>query len=108
VGGGADVAYDTAGLRTAAGGLQDVSGSTDAAGSALQAAALDAVMFGRTPAAPVFAAAVQAARDAQARGFRQEAQRSGDVAGRGTATAGLGDDLTGETTSVAGSVPVSR
>jgi len=95
------LAYDTAGLRTGAGGLQEVSGSADAAGSALQAAALDAVMFGRTPAAGVFAAAVAAARAAQARGFRQEAQRSADLAGRSGTAAQLGDGLTAETASVA-------
>jgi hypothetical protein len=106
VGGGADLAYDTSGLRTAAGGLEEASGAAGAAGSTLQAAALEAVMFGLTPAAPVFAAAVAAARDAQARGFRQEAQRSGDLAERGATTAGLGDGLTAETTAVAGSVPV--
>jgi hypothetical protein len=108
VGDGVDLAYDTGGLRTGAGGLQEVSGSASAAGSALQAAPLASVMFGLTPAAPVFAAAVDAARAAQARGFQHEAQRSGDLAERGGTAAGLGDGLTAQTAQVAGSTPVPR
>lgn len=98
---GVNLAYDTDGLRSGAGGLRGVAAASDAAGAALRAAALDPVMFGRTPAAGAFAAAVEGARSAQARGFRQEAQRSNDVAGRGDGAAGLGDGLTGEAAAVA-------
>ena len=101
---GGSLAYDQAGLRTGAGGLRAVSGSAQQAGTALAGAALDPVMFGRTAAAPVFAAVLEAARAAQARGFRHESERSAGLAGRSDQTAGLGDELTGRTTAIAGSV----
>ena len=99
--GGEDLAYNSGGLRSGAGGLQGVADVADAASAALAAAALDPTMFGRTPAAPVFASAVEAARAAQARGFRQEATRSAGLAERSGSTAALGDDLTGQTTVIA-------
>jgi hypothetical protein len=95
------LAYDAAGLRAGAGGLREVSGAAADAGAALAAAAVDPVMFGRTAAAPVFAAAVAAAQAVQARGFRYESQRSTGLAERGDTAAGLGDDLTARTGSVA-------
>jgi hypothetical protein len=106
-GSGVTLAYDTAGLRAGAAGLQEVAGDTDAAGAALQGAPLESVMFGLTPGAAVFAAAMEAARSAQARGFRQEAQRSGDLGERGGTAAGLGDGLTEQTGTVARSATPS-
>ena len=66
---------------------------------------LDPVMFGLTPGAPGFAAAVAAARAAKARGFRGESDRAQDVAGRTGTAAGLGDGLTADSTTIAGSAP---
>jgi len=103
-----DMAYDTAGLQDGAAGLRRSQTETDAATAALGAARLDHIMFGLTPGAPGFASQVQAARDAQARGFRQESQRAGDLAGRSDATAAAGDSLTGTTTAIAGSAHPSR
>jgi hypothetical protein len=98
---GRSLAYDQGGLRTGARGLREVSRATEDAGAALARAVLEPVVFGRTAAAPVFAAALGAARAAQARGFRHESQRSAGLAGRGDLTAGLGDELTSRTTAEA-------
>jgi hypothetical protein len=101
VGDGVNLAYDTAGLRAGAGGLQQTAADADQAGSALGAAPLEPIMFGRTPGAAVFAAAVQAARAAQARGFRHESERATGLSGRADTAAGLGDGLTAESGAVA-------
>jgi hypothetical protein len=95
------VAYGTDGLRTGSAGLRGVAGLTDTSSRALQAAPLEPVMFGLTPGAPAFAAAVAAAREAQARGFQQQSQRSAALAGRTDVTAELGDGLTTDTAGVA-------
>ena len=47
-------------------------------------------MFGLTPGAPGFAAAVASARAAQARGFHKEGERATDLAGRTGRAAELG------------------
>ena len=95
------MAYGTDGLRTGSAGLRGVAGLTDTSSRALQAAPLEPVMFGLTPGAPAFAAAVAAAREAQARGFQQQGQRSAALAGRTDVTAELGDGLTTDTAGVA-------
>ena len=104
---GVDMAYDSAGLQAGAGGLRDGEVMVDAATAALRAAPLEPVMFALTPSAPGFAAAVETVRAAQARGFAQEAQRAGDLAGRADTAADLGDGLVQQSTSVADSVPAA-
>jgi hypothetical protein len=98
---GIGLGYDTGVLRDGGAGLLGVTGIADAATQALQAAPLDSVMFGLTPGAPGFAAAVATARTAQARGFRGEGDRAQDVAGRAETAAALGDGLTADSTVIA-------
>ena len=95
------MAYDSDLLRTGSTGLRGVAELTAATTRALQAAPLEPVMFGLTPGAPAFAAAVAAAREAQARGFQQQGQQSTDLAGRTDVTADLGDGLTADSAAVA-------
>ena len=102
---GVALGYNTGVLRDGGAGLFTVAGIADAATQALQAAPLDPVMFGLTPGAPGFAAAVAAARAAQARGFRVESDRAQDVAGRAGTAAGHGDGLTADSTTTARSAP---
>lgn len=101
MGDGVNLSYDTEGLRLGAASLQDVATRSAATGAALRAAALEASMFGRTAGAAAFAAVLEAARTAQARGFQEEAGRSAGLAGRGAVAADLGDGLTGQTAAVA-------
>lgn len=95
------MAYATDALRVGSAGLRAVTEVTDAATRALQAAPLEPVMFGLTPGASVFAAAVAAARDAQARGFQHQGRRSDALAGRAGTAADLGDGLTADSATVA-------
>jgi hypothetical protein len=99
---GVTLGYGTEVLRDGGAGLFQVAAQTAAATEALQSAPLDPVMFGLTPGAPGFAAAVAAARAAQARGFAAEGDRATDVAGRAATAADLGDGLTVDTTRIAG------
>lgn len=97
----ASMSYTPDTLRGGAAGLRGSAEATAAATRSLQAAPLDPAMFGLTRGAPAFAAAVAAARDAQARGFQHETGRAGDLAGRADATAALGDGLTADSAAVA-------
>jgi hypothetical protein len=75
---GVALGYDTGVLRDGGAGLFTVAGIADAATQALQAAPLDPVMFGLTPGAPGFAAAVAAA------GPHRPAGSAGRATGRRT------------------------
>ena len=99
---GVALGYGTGVLRDGGAGLFRVAAQTAAATRALQSAPLDPVMFGLTPGAPGFAAAVAAARAAQARGFVGERDRATDVADRAGTAATLGDGLTADSTRIAG------
>ena len=61
---GVALSYDTGVLRDGGAGLFEVAAIANSATQALQAAPLDPVLFGLTPGAPAFAAAVAAARAA--------------------------------------------
>jgi hypothetical protein len=102
-----NVAYGTEGLRQGAQGLTSAQEVTLAATTKLQGARLTPGIFGRTAGVGAFTGAVGAARAAQARGFRAESERSGDL-GRGSATAAtMGDRLTAGTTAIAASARAS-
>ena len=100
---GVAIGYDTDVLLFGGAGLLGAAAAAADATKALQQAPLDPTMFGLTPGAPGFAAAVASARAAQARGFRQEGERATDLAGRTDTAAGLGDGLTDRSTTIAGS-----
>jgi len=104
---GVAIGYDTGVLQFGGAGLLGAAAAAADATRALQQAPLDPTMFGLTPGAPGFAAAVASARAAQARGFHKEGERATDLAGRTGTAAGLGDGLTDRSTAIAGSVPRS-
>ena len=104
---GVSIGYDTDVLQFGGAGLFAAAAATAEATRALQQAPLDPTMFGLTPGAPAFAAAVASARAAQARGFHQEGERATDLADRTGTTAGLGNGLTDRSTTIAGSAPRS-
>lgn len=103
-----DMAYHTDGLRTGAGELAASATAADRARAVLRTSRSTAAMFGRTPGSVVFAAVVAAAREAQCRGLGTEADRATDLSARAEAGAALGDALTAETTTIAGSVSTPR
>jgi hypothetical protein len=99
---GTDLAYGLDGLRTGAAGLTGVVDDTEQAMSALRGAPLVPGMFGLTAAGAVYAAVLEAVRGVRTRGLAQESGRAGDLGGRASTAAGLGDELTRRSGQVAG------